>query len=408
MRYLTFALGKGRLANQTLELFEKNNYPIIVINDLNNELMTTYRVIRDNPNQLMDELDEMKEQYDARGADYYKEVREYDRQRDYCIFDDYIKAARLIFLNKTCFNGLYRVNSEGFFNTPMGRNKCTSFYDKRNIINISSFLKMLPDENIMNGSYKDCMRRAALGDVVYVDPPYDYTENDGFTKYQKEGFSHEDLAELKIECDRCIEAGATIILSNNNTKKVRDIFGNDSEHDYIFYSIEELNTKRMINCKGDNRLNGKEIIIWGLPLKFPMTDEMGRLLSYIRLKDVNDIKDDTVLAKRFNVKNTTVTKVISTLRYFGIIDSKRCFTEKGVKIRDAKNNKDASKELKSIIIENKLFGDVYNYDIQNMDTKLSTNNIKDYVIFDSPNIKDSIALHRAKIIFKIIQWCILN
>lgn len=378
-----------------------------IINDLNKELITAYRVIRNNPVELMQQLDLMFEQFNLNGEDYYKAIRAEDREEGYPNFDDIHIASRMIFLNKTCFNGLYRVNSEGYFNTPMGRNKLCGFYDKKNLQQVSRYLNKLPEENIMNGSYKHAMRRASVGDIVYIDPPYDYTENDGFTKYQKEGFSFEDLLELKEECDRCLDNEAYVIMSNNDTKKVRDTFKNDGTHNYTFYYIEKLDTKRMINCKGSLRNTGKEIIVCGVPCGFPKTKEIDKTIEYIRVQKTDILKDEQKLIKRFRVSKITIANVFATLRYFGIVDALGNMTSDGMLVRKARKS-DAKRVMRDIILKKEVFNKVYNEDIKDTAHKLSKEEIAEILMNDKPGLRRNMAMVRANIVEGIIDWCIAN
>ena len=383
----------------------KNNRTII--NDLNRELITAYRVIRNNPEELMKRLDEMFLSFNNNKEEYYKEIRAQDRDENYKDFDNIHIASRLIFLNKTCFNGLYRVNSEGYFNTPMGRNNISSFYDKKNIFALSKFLKTIPEENIMNGSYVRAMERAEIGDILYIDPPYDYKENDGFTKYQKEGFTLEDLVELRNECDKVLDEEASVIISNNDTRAVREAFKNDLKHSYSFYYVEELNTKRLINCKGHLRNTGKEILIVGIPCAFPQVKDVAKIISYIRIKNKNDIKNIEYLQKRFNVTKTRATQVLSTLRYFEIIDNEGNFTDAGNYLRKVEK-KHLNSSLKNIILKKDIFWNVYAIDVQDTSEKADTLEIVQIIKNNRPKMKDNIAIKRAKYIRAIVDWCLAN
>lgn len=383
----------------------KNNRTII--NDLNRELITAYRVIRNNPEDLMRKLDEMFSLFQENKEEYYKEIRAQDRDEHYRDFNDMQIASRLIFLNKTCFNGLYRVNSEGYFNTPMGRNRISSFYDRKNILALSKFLKTIPEENIMNGSYVKAMERAEIGDILYIDPPYDYKENDGFTKYQKEGFTLEDLIELRNECDKALDEEASVIISNNDTKAVREAFKNDLKHSYSFYYIEELNTKRLINCKGNLRNTGKEILIVGIPCAFPQIKDVTKLASYIRIKNKNDIKNIERLQKRFNVTKIRVTQVLSTLRYFEIIDNEGNFTDTGNYLRKVEKRR-LNSSLKNTILKKEIFWDVYALDVQDTSEKADTLEIVEIIKKYRPKMKDNIAIKRARYIRAIVDWCLAN
>lgn len=379
----------------------------VIINDLNKELMTTYRVIRNQPQELIRQLDIMYEDFSLDRDNYYKKVRNQDREQGYQNLDDLHIASRMIFLNKTCFNGLYRVNSEGHFNTPIGRNKTRAFYDKKNIEQLSRYFKAIPEENIMTGSYKYAIRRAGVGDIVYIDPPYDYVENDGFTKYQKEGFSLEDLLELRKECDDALDSEAFVIISNNDTKAVRKAFIDDSKHVYSFYYVEELNTKRMINCKGHLRNTGKEILIVGVPCGFPQVKDVTKLLKYVRIKGECNISNIDYLKRRFKVTNNRVSQIISTLRYFEIINSNNLFTTDGKTLRTCSKS-NLNHEMKSIILKKEIFRKVYDNDLIDTSDKMTLECIADLIKTKSKNISNGLALKRARLVREIVDWCLAN
>lgn len=381
--------------------------PNSIINDLNKELITAYRVIRDNPYELMKILDEMKQRFFLNRDEYYCVIRHQDRLEEYKDFSDLQIAARMIFLNKTCFNGLYRVNSEGFFNTPIGKGNIRSFYDRRNILQLSNFLKTIPEENIMNGSYKKAIERSEIGDVVYVDPPYDYTENDGFTKYQKEGFTLEDLKELKEECDKAVNRESVVVISNNDTKNVRKVFSNDTEHLYQFYYIENLKTKRNINCKGNLRDIGEEIIIVGIPCGFPKIKEINKLVEYIRVKQSDLLKNEELLCKRFRVSKSRCRDILLTMFYFNIIDAQYNFTQIGKHLRKVKKD-ELNYHLKKVIVSKEPFKTIYEFDIANMDNKMSNIDIANLIKKNCASIKNGLLTKRTKIAESIIQWCLLN
>ena len=381
--------------------------PNSIINDLNKELITAYRVIRDNPYELMKILDEMKQRFFLNRDEYYCVIRHQDRLEEYKDFSDLQIAARMIFLNKTCFNGLYRVNSEGFFNTPIGKGNIRSFYDRRNILQLSNFLKTIPEENIMNGSYKKAIERSEIGDVVYVDPPYDYTENDGFTKYQKEGFTLEDLKELKEECDKAVNRESVVVISNNDTKNVRKVFSNDKEHLYQFYYIENLKTKRNINCKGNLRDIGEEIIIVGIPCGFPKIKEINKLVEYIRVKQSDLLKNEELLCKRFRVSKSRCRDILLTMFYFNIIDAQYNFTQIGKHLRKVKKD-ELNYHLKKVIVSKEPFKLIYEFDVTNMDNKMSNIDIANLIKKNCVSIKNGLLTKRTKIAESIIQWCLLN
>ena len=228
-------------------------HPNTVVNDLNSELINMYKVIRDNPEELISEL---KCFQNSHNTEFYYHVRNLDRTDMLSRMSDVIKAARTIYLNKTCFNGLYRVNSKGQFNSPIGRTssgKTPDIIQEDLIREMSKFLKSV---QFHNGDYKECLAGATTGDVVFLDPPYDTDEaikSDGFVGYQKEGWTRKDLEELKTICDELIIRGCKIILTNNDTEFVRELFKD--------YNFREIEVKRSINRDGNKR-KGKELVIY--------------------------------------------------------------------------------------------------------------------------------------------------
>ena len=378
-----------------------------IINDLNRELIITYRVIRNTPNELMDKLDSMLSFFNENKEGYFKSVREEDRNIEYLNYDNLHIAARTIFLNKTCYNGLYRVNSEGYFNTPLGRNNISSFYDRKNLLAISRYLQTISEENIMNGSYKSAMNYANFDDVVYVDPPYDYTESDGFTKYQKEGFFYEDLKELKEACDACLDREAYVIISNNDTQKVRKIFKNDGKHIYSFYYIEKVKTKRMINCVGSRRHTGQEIIIWGIPSGFPKIKDVNKMIEYVRIKNPKDITEIENLMTRFKVSKLRVTQILSTLRYFEIINNGNRFSTTGLALRRCRRH-DSYRIMREIILKKSIFSSVYASDSVSKTGKMANEEIANLIFKEKPGMPKNIANKRAKIVRVFVDWCLEN
>lgn len=244
-KYYEPFIGGGSIAFH----LELNN---TIINDSNAELINLYKVVLTTPEQLIEKLKEHQSNYDV---NYYKKVRKLDRLKKYEKISDVDKAARLIFLNKTCYNGLYRVNSQGHFNVPMGRYENPDIVCESKIVNLHNLLK---NKNfiIRNMDFCDAVADAVAGDVIYFDPPYDYEEK-GFTSYNSNGFSKDDLNRLKALCDNLIEKGCKVIISNNDTKYVNNLFCSDN------YSVEHIETNRFINCDGKNRKKAKEVIIYG-------------------------------------------------------------------------------------------------------------------------------------------------
>ena len=232
-----------------LDLEHKNT----ILNDLNSELINMYRVIKHKPEELIAEL---KRFQNSHNSEFYYHIRNLDRTDALSKMSDVVKAARTIYLNKTCFNGLYRVNSKGQFNSPIGRTssgKTPDIVQEDLIREMSKFLKTV---QFHNGDYRESLVYAKNGDVVFFDPPYDQDESissEGFVGYQKEGWTRKDLEELKTVCDELSIRGVKVVLTNNDTEFVRELFAG--------YNFREVEVKRSINRDGNKR-KGKELIIY--------------------------------------------------------------------------------------------------------------------------------------------------
>ena len=222
-----------------------------VINDVNVELVGMYTVVREQPEQLIEQLIIYKEGY----PNNYEEIRSLDRNPDFSEVSQVIRAARFIYLNKTCYNGLYRVNSQGYFNVPMGKYKNPDIVNEFRIRKLSEYLNK-NKVKISNVDFEKAVKSAKAGDFVYFDPPYDY-ETTGFTTYSADGFTREDLERLKHTCDTLIKKGCIVMVSNNDTSFVNQLFSDDN------YQISHIEANRFINCDGQKRTKAKEVIIYG-------------------------------------------------------------------------------------------------------------------------------------------------
>ena len=224
----------------------------IHINDLNSELINAYIQIKENPKKLI----KLLRKYSINNSkEFYYKMRNYDRQKSFSRLSNVTKAARTIYLNRTCYNGLYRVNSQGKFNVPCGYYKKPDIILEEKIISLSEYLNRV-SATITNLDFEEAVKDAKENDLVYFDPPYDY-EKEGFTSYTSNGFSREDLRRLKRVCDELIERGCKVIISNNDTPFVNELF-NDPK-----YIIKHVVTRWMISCDGKNRKEIKEVIIYG-------------------------------------------------------------------------------------------------------------------------------------------------
>lgn len=206
------------------------------IGDMNPELMNTYKVIKNTPDELIESLKKHKNE-----SDYFYKIRAIQPSE----LSELERASRFIFLNKTCFNGLYRENSKGFFNSPFGSYKNPRIVDEENIANVSAFLKK-NKISIEHRSYEKTVRSAKEGDLVFFDPPYiPLTPTANFSSYTKNGFrlkQHKNLSKLFA---RLSKRGIYVMQTNSNTDIVRNL--------YKDFNIKTLHATRMISCKSDGR-----------------------------------------------------------------------------------------------------------------------------------------------------------
>jgi len=223
------------------------------ISDINPELIMTYQVIRSYPEELIKEL----KKYRNTEKDFYK-IRNQDRKPAFKKLskrkkeDRLKKAARCIYLNKTAFNGLYRMNSKGEFNAPYGFYKNPKIVDAENIRACS---KLLQQTEIRCCSFTAIKSRVKKGDFVYFDPPYvPLSTTSSFTKYFKDDFNANMQVKLKELCDYLDKKGVQFMLSNSDSKLVRELYAQD-------YNIKTVKAIRAINCKGDKRGKINEIIV---------------------------------------------------------------------------------------------------------------------------------------------------
>jgi len=221
------------------------------INDLNSELINVYKQVKNHQRELI-RLLEMHKQNHCK--DYYYDIRNLDRNVEkYSKMSDVEKAARFIYLNKTCFNGLYRVNSKGQFNAPMGTYSNPNICDKQLIIEMSRYLKS--HKVIMkNMDFEKFLKTTKHGDFVYLDPPYaPLSQTANFTSYNKDGFSVDEQIRLKKVCDQLHQKGVKFLLSNSDTPFINEL--------YKKYKIVKVQAKRNINSKGNSRGKISEVLV---------------------------------------------------------------------------------------------------------------------------------------------------
>lgn len=225
---------------------------VAYINDTNDELVAAYRSLKNRKQaQLM--IDELIKHEQNHSEQYYLEIRAMDRQDDYVSSPDYIKAARLIYLNKACFNGLYRVNSQGYFNVPSGKKEKVNAFDRKSIKEIQRYF-MDASINVSSTDFELAVATAKAGDFVYFDPPYDvYPNTLGFVDYSKNGFGKEEQARLAKVFHKLSKKGVLVMLSNHNTPYINEL--------YKGYNIHVIKARRMINSNAKGRGPVEEVII---------------------------------------------------------------------------------------------------------------------------------------------------
>lgn len=245
------------------DILNKYNLEEIYISDINFELLNTYLVVRDNVDNLIEILSEMQNQFVSLDVDRRKEyyLKKRGRFNEMILLDDKSisteKASLMIFLNRTCFNGLYRVNKKGLFNVPMGSYKNPLICDKQNLRLAS---EKLQNVIIACGDYRKSVDFIDDKTFVYLDPPYKpISDTAKFASYTKDGFSDKDQAKLKIFVDKIDKKGAKFLMSNSEPKIEGE--GDFFDKLYCNYKIRRVDACRAINCKGDSRGKIGELLI---------------------------------------------------------------------------------------------------------------------------------------------------
>ena len=263
--FLKWAGGKRQLISQMDQYFPKkfNKYiePFVgggaiffyllpenaILIDINKDIINAYRVIKNNVTELIGSLKKHKNE-----KEYYYDIRNVDRDLEE--FDGWStteKASRIIFMNRCCFNGLYRVNSKGQFNVPFGIYKNPKFCDEENLISVQKALKNV---NLVNDSFDKCLDFAEEDDFIYFDPPYvPISDSANFTSYTKDNFNNDDQIRLNETFKSLDERGCNVMLSNSYSDFILDL--------YRDYHIHFLQAKRAINSDASKRGAIKEVLI---------------------------------------------------------------------------------------------------------------------------------------------------
>jgi DNA adenine methylase len=218
-----------------------------VLSDINDELITTYGVIKNQVDDLINQLRSHILKYRANPKNYYYTIRASEPSVDV------ERAARLIFLNKTCYNGLYRVNSKGKFNVPFGKYKNPKILDEENLRSVSSVL-CWSNAKLLATDFQKATKDAKNGDFIYFDPPYQpISSTANFTSYTETGFSGDEQERLAKLFRALHKRGCKVLLSNSDTPEIHTL--------YEGFNIEVVSALRAISCKGNQRKGHTELII---------------------------------------------------------------------------------------------------------------------------------------------------
>jgi DNA adenine methylase len=239
-------LGGGALLFHMLTERNNQNYNI---SDLNSDLVLSYITIRDKVDELIISLKNHEKNYQKNSKLYYYSIRSSNPR------SQIEKTSRLIFLNRTCFNGLYRVNSKGKFNVPLGRYTNPNIVNEENLRSVSNVLQS-SKATILCRDFEAVLRDAKKDDLVYFDPPYQpVSDTANFTSYTNKDFTFNDLIRLSKLCMKLDSKGCKVLLSNSNSKDVTDMF------DMKIWKITKIHANRSINSNSKKRTGHFELLI---------------------------------------------------------------------------------------------------------------------------------------------------
>ncbi len=239
-RYFESFVGGGAVAFYIIKHYKPKR---VYLSDSNEELINTYRVIREDVEQLITELKEYKKKH---SKEFYYKVRA-ESSKNLSNLD---RAIKFIYLNKTCFNGLYRVNSKGEFNVPIGSYKNPAIVNENELREISVLLK---NAKIEAKDFTKTNGRIKKNDFVYFDPPYYPIKKDSFTTYTKEKFLDREQKQLAKLFKKLADKGVNVMLSNSDSPFIKDL--------YKDFNIGIVRASRMINCDAKGRGKINEIVV---------------------------------------------------------------------------------------------------------------------------------------------------
>lgn len=224
-----------------------------VINDTNRELINCYRTIKEYPEKLLEICQQHKKRH---SKEHYYKLRAQDRRNNFKLISSIERAARIIYLNKTCFNGLFRVNSRGQFNVPYGKYSNPCIADPSVIRAVSAYLNDA-SVKIIEGDFERAVARARKGAFIYFDPPYHpISDTSSFTGYSINGFGEAEQTRLRDTCNKLSDRGCQVLVSNSNADFIRDLYDDPR------YEIVEIKASRSINAVGSKRGKISEVLIY--------------------------------------------------------------------------------------------------------------------------------------------------
>ena len=220
-----------------------------LVNDLNQDLITVYRVIKENADALIEHLSRHENT-----PEYFYRIRDLDRDKDaYAALSDVEKASRLLYLNKTCYNGLFRVNASGAFNSPYGHYRRPNIVNEQTIRGVSRYFNSC-DITFFSGDFASVLEQVPKGGFVYLDPPYDpVSDTASFTGYNRGGFGREEQVRLKECCDALTARGVKFLLSNSATPFIRELYGS--------YRVSIVQARRAVNSVASRRGAIEEVLV---------------------------------------------------------------------------------------------------------------------------------------------------
>jgi DNA adenine methylase len=266
--FLKWVGGKRQIMSSIVDMLPKNvgNYNYIepfigggatlfhlqpkkaIVNDFNAELINVYEVIKNNLDELITDLKKHKNE-----SDYFYRLRALDRSIEFWTLSNVQRASRVIYLNKTCFNGLYRVNNAGEFNAPFGSYKNPNIVNEPTLKAVSKYLNT-NDIQLLTGDYEIVLNGLEKSSFVYLDPPYHpISENSNFTGYVQGGWNEASQIRLRNACSKLNENGIKFLLSNSSSDFIKDL--------YKDYKITTVKANRAINSNGEKRGEIDEVLI---------------------------------------------------------------------------------------------------------------------------------------------------